>query len=113
MSKQQSLYICVYIYIYYFFVFIGRGSVEYEYCFRGSSAEKRFRNIGLHERNSSIICSLLARFPFPWSRVLEKLIVPQVVRKFPKFYETRRFITVFTTVRHLNLFRGRSIPSAT
>jgi len=34
----------------------------------------------------------------PWSRVLlEKLIVAQLVKKFPAFYGTRSFITVFTT----------------
>jgi hypothetical protein len=33
----------------------------------------------------------------------EKLTGPQVVRKFPAFYGTRRFITAFTTARHLSL----------
>jgi hypothetical protein len=28
-----------------------------------------------------------------WSRVLEKLTVPQLVKKFPAFYGTQRFIT--------------------
>jgi hypothetical protein len=32
---------------------------------------------------------------------LEKLTVPQLVEKFPESYGTRRFITVFTTARHL------------
>jgi hypothetical protein len=36
----------------------------------------------------------------PWSRVLEKLIVDQLVKKFPAFHGTRRFITVFTRTRH-------------
>jgi hypothetical protein len=35
----------------------------------------------------------------PWSRVLlEKLTVPQLVKKFPEFYGNRRFITAFTKV---------------
>jgi hypothetical protein len=35
-----------------------------------------------------------------WSRVLfEKLIVTKLVKRFPAFYGTRRFITVFTTAR--------------
>ena len=39
-----------------------------------------------------------------WSRVLsEKLTVPQVVRKFPAFYRTRSFITIYTRARHLSL----------
>jgi hypothetical protein len=44
----------------------------------------------------------------PWSRVLlEKLIVTQLVKKFPTFYGNRRFITVFTTARHLSLSCAR------
>jgi hypothetical protein len=34
-----------------------------------------------------------------WSRVPEKLIVTQLVKEFPAFYGTGRFITVFTTAR--------------
>jgi hypothetical protein len=30
-----------------------------------------------------------------WRRLLEKLIVTHLVMKFPAFYRTRRFITVF------------------
>jgi hypothetical protein len=33
----------------------------------------------------------------------EKLIVASLVKKFPAFYEIRRFITVFTTARHWSL----------
>jgi hypothetical protein len=40
----------------------------------------------------------------PWSRILlQKLIVPHLVKKFPAFYGTQRFITVFTTACHLAL----------
>jgi hypothetical protein len=36
----------------------------------------------------------------PWSRVfLEKLTGLQLVKKFPAFYGTRRFITAFTSAR--------------
>jgi len=39
-----------------------------------------------------------------WSRVLlEKLTGFQLVKKFPAFYGTRRFITAFTSARHLSL----------
>ena len=38
------------------------------------------------------------------SRVLlEKLTGLQLVKKFPAFYGTRRFITAFATARHLSL----------
>jgi len=41
----------------------------------------------------------------PCSRVLlEKLTGSQLVKKFPAFYGTRRFITVLTSARHLTLF---------
>jgi len=37
----------------------------------------------------------------PWSKVLlERLLVTQLVKKFPAFYGTRTLITVFTTARH-------------
>jgi len=40
----------------------------------------------------------------PYSTVLlEKLTVSQLVKKFPAFYGTRRFITAFTSARHLSL----------
>jgi hypothetical protein len=36
-----------------------------------------------------------------WSRVLlERLIVTQLVKKFPTFYGNRRFIAVFTRARY-------------
>ena len=40
----------------------------------------------------------------PWSTVLlEKLTGSQLVKKFPAFYGTRKFITPFTSARHLSL----------
>ena len=40
----------------------------------------------------------------PWSRVLlEKLTGLQLIKKFPAFYGTRRFITAVTSARHLSL----------
>ena len=41
----------------------------------------------------------------PWNRILlEKLTDSQPAKKFPAFYVTRRFITAFTSVRHLSRF---------
>ena len=46
------------------------------------------------------------------SRVLlEKLTDSQLVEKFPAFYGTRRFITAFTSARHLSLYWASSIQS--
>ena len=39
----------------------------------------------------------------PWSRVVENLSGSQLVKKYPAFYGTRRFITAFTSARHLSL----------
>jgi hypothetical protein len=47
-----------------------------------------------------------------WSRVLlEKLSVPELVKKHPAFYGTWRFITAFTTNRHLSPSTARPIQS--
>ena len=35
--------------------------------------------------------------------LLEKLTSSQLVKKFPAFYGTRRFMTAFTSARHLSL----------
>jgi len=47
-----------------------------------------------------------------WSRVVpEKLTGSQLLKKFPAFYGTRRFITAFTNARHLSLSWVRPIQS--
>jgi len=48
----------------------------------------------------------------PWSRILlEKLTATQLVKKFPAFYGTRRFITTVTSTRELSLSWASSIQS--
>jgi len=48
----------------------------------------------------------------PWCRVLlEKLTGLQLVKKFPAFHGTRRFITAPTSVHHLSLSRANQIQS--
>jgi len=48
----------------------------------------------------------------PWRRVLlEKLTGLQLVKKFPAFHRTRRFITALTSVRHLSLSWASPIQS--
>ena len=47
---------------------------------------------------------LLTYLLTPWCRVLlEKLTGLQLVKKFPAFHGTRRFITALTSDRHLSL----------
>jgi len=48
----------------------------------------------------------------PWSRdLLEKLTASQLLKEFPAFFGTRRFIAAFTSARHLSLSWARSIQS--
>ena len=55
---------------------------------------------------------LLTYLLSPWSTVLlEKLTGFQLVKKFPAFLGTRRFITAFTSSRHLSLSSASSIHS--
>jgi len=53
----------------------------------------------------NLLTYLLTYSLTPWSRVLvEKLTGLLLVKKFPAFYGTRRFITAFTSARHLSLY---------
>ena len=46
----------------------------------------------------------------PWSRILlEKLTVPQLVKKYPQFYRTLRLITTFTGFRQLSVLEPDSV----
>jgi hypothetical protein len=59
--------------------------------------------------------NLAKKYPYlltPWSRVLlEKLTGLHPVKEFPAFYGTRRFITAFTSARHLSLSLDSSSQS--
>ena len=58
--------------------------------------------------NRNILIYLLT----PWSRVLlDKLASLQLVKKFPAFYGTRRFLTALTSARHLSLSWASPIQS--
>ena len=53
---------------------------------------------------SAVLLTILTYLLTPWSRVLlENLTGFLLVKKFPAFYGTRRFITVCTKARHLSL----------
>jgi len=55
---------------------------------------------------------LLTYLLTPWCRVLlEKLTGLQLVKKFPAFHGTRRFITALASVRHLSLSWANPIQS--
>jgi len=62
----------------------------------------------VHQYNSGILTYLFT----PWCRVLlEKLTGLQLVKKFPAFYGTWRFVTALTSVRHLSLSWASPIQS--
>jgi hypothetical protein len=61
------------------------------------------------KNNFAALTYLLTYLLTPWSRVLlEKLTGFQLVKKFPAFYGTRRFITADTRARHLSLSLSHS-----
>jgi hypothetical protein len=63
-------------------------------------------------RNFLFKKDILTYLPAPRIRViLEKLIGFQLVKKFPAFYGTRRFITAATSARHLSLSWASAIQS--
>jgi hypothetical protein len=54
-------------------------------------------------RNKATGTYLLIYLLTPWSRVLlEKLTCSQLIKNFPTFYGTRRFIVAFTSARHMS-----------
>ena len=67
----------------------------------------------MHGRASEEISSLpITHYLLtPWCRVLENLTGLQLVKKFPAFYGTRRFITTLTSVRYLPLSWASPIQS--
>ena len=63
------------------------------------------------EPESAIIC-ILTYLLTPWCRVLlEQLTALQLVKKFPAFHGTRRFITALTSIRNLSLSWASPIQS--
>ena len=76
-------------------------------------------NFPLHTAISTALPTLCQSTLNPYSDLLtpcstvllQKLSGPQLVKKFPAFYGTRRFLTVFTNARHLSLSWVSSIQS--
>jgi len=65
-----------------------------------------------HISTSVLLTYLLTYLLSPWCRVLlEQLTGLQLVKKFPAFHGTRRFITALTSVRHLSLSWASPIQS--
>ena len=65
-----------------------------------------------HSHKISVDTYLLTYLLTPWCRVLlQKLTGLQLVKKFPAFHGTRRFITALTSVRHLSLSWASPVQS--
>ena len=65
-----------------------------------------------HRQIHYLLIYLLTYLLTPWCRVLlEKLTGLQLVKKFPAFHGTRRFITALTSVPHLSLSWASPIQS--
>ena len=65
-----------------------------------------------HRRYNIRQLSVLTYLLTPWCRVLlDKLTGLQLVKKFPAFHGTRRFITALTNVRYLSLSWASPIQS--
>jgi len=54
-------------------------------------------------RKYYLLTYLLIYLLTPWSKVLLEKLTGSQLKKFPEFYETRRFITALTRARHLSL----------
>jgi len=77
----------------------------HEFCTASQILSTKFRSAGDFQY-------LLTHFLTPWRTVLlEKLAGSKLVKKFPVFYGTRRFITIFISGRNLYLSWARSIQS--
>jgi hypothetical protein len=65
----------------------------------------------LSQITPALTSSLLTYLLTPWRRVLlEKLTGSQLLKNFPAFYGTRRFITAFTSARQLSQINPVHVP---
>jgi len=72
----------------------------------GQHAYTAYKRMGRHT-DTYVLTYLLIT---PWKRVfLEKLTGSQLLKKYPAFYGSQRFITAFTCARHLSLTWATSI----
>jgi hypothetical protein len=68
------------------------------YCIIGCL---NLNKISIHNVFQTFIC----KYNIPWRRVLlVKLTASQLVKKFPTFYGTQKYINAITTARHVSLF---------
>jgi len=66
---------------------------------------------GSNKLSSGKLLDIIHTYTMQGRVLLEKLTGSQLVKKFPAFYGTWRFITTFTSARHLSLSWASSIQS--
>ena len=62
-------------------------------------------------QNGGFLCPLLTYLLHGAESFLRSYLILQLIKKFPAFYGTRRFITVLTSARHPSLSWANSIQS--
>ena len=91
---------------------IHKQNLFYTYCLQKIEISTFYRVVPWTD---TYICEFKSRHTYlltPWCRVLlEKLAGLQLVKKFPAFYGTQRFITAFTSFRHPSLSWASPIQS--
>ena len=80
-------------------------------CEAVSKGTRNLKHCCEREKKSFMICFLELLLTAWYRVILEKLTGLQLVKKFPKFHGTRRFITALTSVRHLSLSWTSQIQS--
>ena len=74
------------------------------HAFRAWAGTLPFLSCDLRTDSTYLLAYLITYLLTPWCRVLlEQLTGLQLVKKFPAFHGTRRFITALTSVHHLSL----------
>ena len=87
-------------------------SFKWTHCSGLSQLFYCFINVNLKTLDLLSMCYIHTYLLTPWCRVLlEKLTGLQLVKKFPAFHGTRKFITALTSVRHLSLSWASPIQS--
>jgi len=85
---------------------------KHNYTHTDTHTHKHTHPLGLLCTSDQTVAEAATYLLTPWCRVLlEQLTGLQLVKKFPAFHGTRKFITALTTVRHLSLSWASPIQS--
>ena len=89
-----------------------RATVRSLYCWTTWQCHRQqCTNTECYHGNATVCCCTLLLLSPWWRILLRKPTGSQLVKEFPAFYGTRRFITAFTRARHVSLTWASSIHS--